>query len=74
VLLDERAEYSGVKFKDAYLIGIPYLIVVGKKNFSEDKLEFIWRGDKKKLFIDKTNYLEPLVNSIREKNGRVKFN
>ncbi|MCD6540100.1 MAG: proline--tRNA ligase [Candidatus Omnitrophica bacterium] len=73
VLLDERAEYSGVKFKDAYLIGIPYLIVVGKKNFSEDKLEFIRRRDKKKLLIDKKNYLEPLINSLREKNGKVKL-
>ena len=31
VILDDRAERAGVKFKDADLIGIPLRIVVGKK-------------------------------------------
>ena len=31
VLLDDRDERAGVKFKDAELIGIPYRITVGKK-------------------------------------------
>jgi len=31
VLLDDRAERAGVKFKDADLVGIPYRINVGKK-------------------------------------------
>lgn len=31
VLLDDRAERAGVKFKDADLIGVPVRIVVGKK-------------------------------------------
>jgi prolyl-tRNA synthetase len=31
VLLDDRNERAGVKFKDADLIGIPYRITVGKK-------------------------------------------
>ena len=31
VLLDDRNERAGVKFKDADLIGIPVRIVVGKK-------------------------------------------
>ncbi len=31
VLLDDRAERAGVKFKDAELIGIPFRITVGKK-------------------------------------------
>lgn len=31
VLLDDRAERAGVKFKDADLIGIPVRVVVGKK-------------------------------------------
>ena len=31
VLLDDRDERPGVKFKDADLIGIPYRITVGKK-------------------------------------------
>jgi prolyl-tRNA synthetase len=31
VLIDDRAERAGVKFKDADLIGIPVRVVVGKK-------------------------------------------
>jgi prolyl-tRNA synthetase len=31
VLLDDRAERAGVKFKDADLIGIPYRVTIGKK-------------------------------------------
>ncbi|MGH9971135.1 MAG: His/Gly/Thr/Pro-type tRNA ligase C-terminal domain-containing protein, partial [Pyrinomonadaceae bacterium] len=31
VLLDDRDERAGVKFKDADLIGIPYRITVGRK-------------------------------------------
>jgi prolyl-tRNA synthetase len=31
VLLDDRDERPGVKFKDADLIGIPWRVVVGKK-------------------------------------------
>jgi len=31
VLLDDRADRAGVKFKDADLVGIPYRVNVGKK-------------------------------------------
>jgi prolyl-tRNA synthetase len=31
VLLDDRDERAGVKFKDADLIGVPYRITLGKK-------------------------------------------
>jgi prolyl-tRNA synthetase len=31
VLLDDRDERAGVKFKDADLVGIPYRVNVGKK-------------------------------------------
>ena len=34
VLLDDRDERAGVKFKDADLVGIPYRINVGKKTAS----------------------------------------
>jgi prolyl-tRNA synthetase len=39
VLLDDRDERPGVKFKDADLIGVPYRITIGKK-LSEGKVEF----------------------------------
>ncbi len=39
VLLDDRSERAGVKFKDCDLIGIPLRIVVGKR-ISEDLVEY----------------------------------
>jgi len=42
VLLDDRNERPGVKFKDADLIGIPYRITVGKK-LGEGKVEIVER-------------------------------
>jgi prolyl-tRNA synthetase len=46
VLLDDRDERPGVKFKDADLVGIPYRINVGKK-VTEGKVEVITRSTRK---------------------------
>jgi prolyl-tRNA synthetase len=43
VLLDDRDERAGVKFKDADLVGIPYRINVGKKT-AEGKVELVTRA------------------------------
>ncbi len=45
VLLDDRDERPGVKFKDSDLIGIPYRITVGKK-LAEGKVEIVERRTK----------------------------
>jgi prolyl-tRNA synthetase len=42
VLLDDRDERAGVKFKDAEMIGIPYRINIGKK-LTEGKVELVDR-------------------------------
>jgi len=46
VLLDDRDERPGVKFKDADLIGIPFRINVGKK-VTEDTVEVVQRSTRK---------------------------
>ena len=43
ILLDDREERAGVKFKDADLIGIPYRINVGKKA-TDGLIEFVTRA------------------------------
>ena len=40
VLLDDRDERPGVKFKDADLIGLPVRIAIGKKSLAEGKVEW----------------------------------
>ncbi len=39
VLLDDREERAGVKFKDADLIGIPWRVVIGEKGLKEGIVE-----------------------------------
>ena len=43
VLLDDRDERAGVKFKDADLVGIPYRVNVGKKTV-DGKVELVTRA------------------------------
>lgn len=51
VLLDDRNERPGVKFKDADLIGIPLRITIGQK-LKEGKVEIYHRRTKKKKEVD----------------------
>jgi prolyl-tRNA synthetase len=39
VLMDDRDERAGIKFKDADLIGIPYRIIIGEKNLKDGMVE-----------------------------------
>lgn len=43
VLLDDRDQRPGVKFKDADLIGIPLRVVIGGRSLKEGQLEIKWR-------------------------------
>jgi prolyl-tRNA synthetase len=45
VLIDDRDERPGVKFKDADLIGIPIRLTLGDKSLAEDSVEFKLRSD-----------------------------
>src|SRR6185437_9609285 len=45
VLLDDREQRPGVKFKDADLIGIPLRVVIGERGLKEGTIEVKWRTD-----------------------------
>lgn len=47
VLLDDRDERPGVKFKDADLIGIPLRVTVGAKGLERGCIELRWRREGK---------------------------
>ncbi|MGH7824943.1 MAG: proline--tRNA ligase [Candidatus Binatia bacterium] len=47
VMLDDRDERPGVKFKDADLIGIPLRITIGAKGLEKGCVEMRWRRDGK---------------------------
>jgi prolyl-tRNA synthetase len=48
VLLDDRDERPGVKFKDADLVGIPVRAVVGGRSFADGTVELSLRRDREK--------------------------
>ena len=57
VLMDDRSERVGVKFKDLDLIGIPLRITVGKK-ISEGKVEFKLRHEQENEILDICSVIE----------------
>jgi prolyl-tRNA synthetase len=68
VLLDDRDERAGVKFKDAELIGVPYRINIGKK-LADGQVELVDRltGTTKDLAIDSvTQHLVSLLNASKQ--------
>jgi prolyl-tRNA synthetase len=70
VLLDDRDERAGVKFKDADLIGIPVRITVGKKALQQGNIELKLRSEPKAqpvaIASAVTKTIE-LVNSLKMK-------
>jgi prolyl-tRNA synthetase len=59
VLLDDRDERPGVKFKDADLVGIPYRVNIGKL-LTEGKVEVVERAGSKKTEVAVAGVLEHL--------------
>jgi len=51
VLLDDRPDRLGAKFKDAELLGIPIQIVIGLKNLGEGKIEIKLRKTGESLLV-----------------------
>ena len=64
VMFDDRREASaGVKFKDAELIGIPYIVIVGKA-LSEGKVEFRVRKSGEKSEIELLKAVSEIVSRV----------
>jgi prolyl-tRNA synthetase len=55
VLLDDRQERPGIKFKDADLIGFPVRITIGPKSLNEGFVEVRKRGSREVIKIPKEN-------------------
>jgi prolyl-tRNA synthetase len=61
VLVDDRLESIGVKFRDAELIGIPLRIVVGRRFLENDELELKDRRTQEKWFIPRSKLKEEIA-------------
>ncbi len=65
VLLDDRKERAGVKFKDADLVGIPYRINVGKKA-AEGQVELVTRATSTSVDVAISDVLALVKQRIEE--------
>ena len=67
VMLDDRNERPGVKFKDADLIGYPLRITVGKKSAEEQTVEYKLRTEKDNEVVAISDVVEKTVAYIFSK-------
>ena len=64
ILMDDRDQRPGFKFKDADLIGIPLRVTIGGKGLAEGIAEIKWRteSDAKKIpLADTVEFVKDLV-------------
>jgi prolyl-tRNA synthetase len=66
VLIDDRDERPGVKFKDADLIGIPVRINFGSKKFSLRKVEWVERSSRKSQDVEYSDLVSKAISIFNE--------
>jgi len=65
VLLDDRDERPGKKFKDADLIGIPLRVTIGQKNLKEGNVEIKLREETESRIVPLESALDRAMELIR---------
>ncbi len=66
VILDDRDERPGVKFKDSELVGIPYRITVGPKGLAAGKVEVFCRRGAQKRELDVNKAADAVAEMVLE--------
>jgi len=64
-LIDDRDETTGVKFKDAHLLGIPLIIILGKNFLEKGEIELEVRGKEKEIVREK-DIIQKLLSKINK--------
>ena len=64
VLVDDRDERPGFKFKDADLLGFPVRIVVGKKGIEANQIEVVQRKTKEVFKLSKEQVLQKVFELL----------
>jgi len=71
VLLDDRDERPGLKFKDADLIGIPFRVTVGEKAAREGKVEVRTRKTGETSRVERRDAVEAILGMVLEEKRRL---
>ncbi|MEZ4485557.1 MAG: proline--tRNA ligase [Syntrophotaleaceae bacterium] len=70
VLLDDRDERPGSKFKDADLLGIPLRVTVGSRGLKEQAVELQRRSDGERTMLPLAEAAQRLSEMVRQALGR----
>ncbi|MDI9561392.1 MAG: proline--tRNA ligase [Pseudomonadota bacterium] len=66
VVLDDRNERPGVKFKDCDLIGIPIRVTIGERNLKDGYVELKFRNEKDSQRIKKEDIIGRVMDYVEE--------
>jgi prolyl-tRNA synthetase len=66
VLLDDRADRPGVKFKDADLIGVPFRVTLGEKHFGRGELEIYRRKTGETILVKIDEAVKTLAGMVKD--------
>jgi prolyl-tRNA synthetase family II len=69
VLLDDRDDRPGVKFKDADLVGIPYRVTIGPKGLGEGKAEIVRRKTGEARSVDLQKAASTVAEAVLEERS-----
>ncbi len=72
VLLDDRDERPGVKFKDADLLGIPLRLTVGGKGLAGGNLELKKRGEKTPTLVPVADAVDLVTRAVVDAGGTLR--
>jgi len=70
VLLDDRDQRPGVKFKDADLVGIPLRVVIGGRGLKEGQLEVKWRREKEPSNVPVAGAVPKIVEMLAAERAK----
>jgi prolyl-tRNA synthetase len=65
VLVDDRDERPGVKFKDADLVGVPYRVVLGPRAMAKGNVEIFERATNMTLEVPRTGVVAELERRMK---------
>jgi prolyl-tRNA synthetase len=71
VIYDDRAVSAGVMFSDADLLGVPYRVIFGSKNFANGNAEIISRDKSFRKIVKTENLYEEIKNIIKEEKEKL---
>jgi len=64
VIIDDRDERPGVKFKDAELVGFPYRVTIGPKGVEKGVYELVRRADGEKRDLPVEHAAETIIEAV----------